>query len=228
MFPGHGRPREVELARLRKKVEARRETNEILKKWRPSLRKKNPSDGLPIYANKSQAVHHQGDEWSIWGKPQRLLPMGERWVYERHKIADVQLISLIWQIVTRHHRRYESPPPLDVGLNSRSPFIFSAHLPNAQINDVLSPSFAQWFYVVLCHFRFVAFVVCVRTFTSSVQLLQTFLNQMWSFCFLFLVCYSYGNEWHPWCATNAIANNSVRKTILAGNACPLPCLTDWR
>jgi hypothetical protein len=75
---------------------------------------------------------------------------------------------------------------------------------------------------------FVEFIVCVHTFSSSVQLLQTPVNQMWSFWFFFLVCYSYGNEWHPCWAINAIANNSVRKTILAGNVCPLSCLTDWR
>ena len=31
-FPGHGRPRDVELARLRKENKALREANEILKK----------------------------------------------------------------------------------------------------------------------------------------------------------------------------------------------------
>jgi transposase-like protein len=41
-FPGHGRPRDAELARLRKENKTLPEANEILKKRRPSSRKGTP------------------------------------------------------------------------------------------------------------------------------------------------------------------------------------------
>jgi len=41
-FPGHGRPRDVELARLRKEVKSLREANEILKKAAVIFAQGNP------------------------------------------------------------------------------------------------------------------------------------------------------------------------------------------
>jgi transposase len=74
-FPGHGRPRDEELAHLRKEVKSLREANEILKKRRSSSRKRSPGNGVPVHESESGAVRHQGDGRSIWGKPQRLLPV---------------------------------------------------------------------------------------------------------------------------------------------------------
>jgi transposase len=48
-FPGHGRPRDEELARLRKENRVLREANEILKKAVPSSRRQNPGDGVPVH-----------------------------------------------------------------------------------------------------------------------------------------------------------------------------------
>ena len=76
-FPGHGRPRDAELARLRKEVKSLREANEILKKRRSSSHKKNPNNGVLVHENKAGPICHQGDGRTFWGKPQRLLPMGK-------------------------------------------------------------------------------------------------------------------------------------------------------
>jgi transposase len=57
-FPGHGRPRDEEMTRLRKEVKALREANEILKKRRSSSRKPNPGDGVSVLAGAQEPLQH--------------------------------------------------------------------------------------------------------------------------------------------------------------------------
>jgi transposase len=48
-FPGHGRPRDEELTRLRKENKALRTANKILKKRWSSSHQGNPNNGVPVH-----------------------------------------------------------------------------------------------------------------------------------------------------------------------------------
>jgi transposase len=56
-FPGHGRPRDGELTRLRKEVKALRTADEILKKRRSSPHKGNPNNGVPVHEGEPEPIH---------------------------------------------------------------------------------------------------------------------------------------------------------------------------
>jgi transposase-like protein len=79
VFPGHGRPRDEELVRLRKENKALKSANEILKKRRPSSHKEPPRNGVPVHASEPGTVCHQGDGRTFWGIKGGLLPMGTEW-----------------------------------------------------------------------------------------------------------------------------------------------------
>jgi len=57
-FPGRGRPRDAELARLRKENRFLREANEILKKAAAIFAQEKPPNGIPVHENKPGPLRH--------------------------------------------------------------------------------------------------------------------------------------------------------------------------
>src|SRR5215470_17736326 len=72
-FPGHGRPHDQELARLRKENKALRSANEILKKAAvaptrlATSHKRSPGDGVPVHTGEPEKTHRQGDGRAVRG-----------------------------------------------------------------------------------------------------------------------------------------------------------------
>jgi hypothetical protein len=61
-FPGQGRPRDEELARLRKEVKDLRMVKEILKKVAVIFAQGDPRDGVPVHTDEAGPVPRQGDD----------------------------------------------------------------------------------------------------------------------------------------------------------------------
>jgi transposase-like protein len=81
-FPGHGRPRDEELIRLRKENKALRNANEILKKANvPQAHVIFAQGGPPVtayrfYTSEPGNLHRKGDDRAVGVKRRHLLPVG--------------------------------------------------------------------------------------------------------------------------------------------------------
>jgi transposase-like protein len=113
-FPGHGRPRDEELVRLRKEVKTLRTANEILKK-RPDfsprhLRTRRPPVMAYRFMKVNKGRYTIREMVGLFGVSSgACYQWVKNGVSERRSRRDAELLRLIREIQKRYHNRYGSP-----------------------------------------------------------------------------------------------------------------------